>query len=197
SFEKLESEEVENEDYTINSKDTGSDTLLIAIHGGGLEPGTTELVEYIAKENNYSYYTFNGIKKSGNRKMHITSTDYDEPLALELVNKSLITLSFHGYDEPNKKHTYVGRLDTALVKKVNGKLNEDNFSASIEQERIDASEKDNIVNQNNKNKFAQIELSTDKREKFFKNISLSRKNRKNKQSAFYAYIKSIEKVLEK
>src|SRR5690625_2573605 len=62
SFEKLESEEVENEDYTINSKDTGSDTLLIAIHGGGLEPGTTELVEYIAKENNYSYYTLNRLK---------------------------------------------------------------------------------------------------------------------------------------
>ena len=197
SFEKLESEEVENEDYTINSKDTGSDTLLIAIHGGGLEPGTTELVEYIAKENNYSYYTFNGIKKSGNRKMHITSTDYDEPLALELVNKSLITLSFHGYDEPNKKHTYVGGLDTALVKKVIEQLNEANFSASIAPESLDGSEKDNIVNQNNKNKGVQLELSTAQREEFFKNNDLSRENRKNKQAAFYDYIEAIEKVLEK
>src|SRR5690625_8044999 len=93
--------------------------------------------------------------------MHITSMDYDEPLALELVNKSLITLSFHGYDEPNKKHTYVGGLDTALVKKVIEQLNEANFSASIAPESLDGSEKDNIVNQNNKNKGVQLELSTE------------------------------------
>src|SRR5690625_1019346 len=197
SFEKLESEEVENEDYTINSKDTGSDTLLIAIHGGGLEPGTTELVEYIAKENNYSYYTFNGIKKSGNRKMHITSTDYDEPLALELVNKSSITLSFHGYDESNKKHTYVGGLDKVLVKKVIDQLNEANFSASIAEDKLKGSKKDNIVKQNKKNKGVHRELSTAQREGFVKNNDLSIENRKNKQAAFYDYTEAIEKALEK
>lgn len=141
NFKELESNEVENEDYTINLEESDSNILLMAIHGGGIEPGTTELIWSIVAENNYSYYSFNGIKQTGNQSMHITSTNFDEPQALELVKNSLITLSFHGYDEPKKKHTYIGGLDKKLAEEITLKLKDAGFSVSYAPKRLSGKKK--------------------------------------------------------
>lgn len=196
NFKELKSNEVENEDYTIDMMESDSDILLMAIHGGGIEPGTTELIKRIAVENNYSYYSFNGIKKSGNQNMHITSTNFDELQALELVKNSLVTLSFHGYDERDKKHTYIGGLDEDLAEKIEKNLKEAGFSVSPAPKRLSGEKKDNIVNKNKREKGVQLEISTAQREAFFKNNDLSSANRKHKQDAFYEYTLAIEEALK-
>ena len=195
NFAELAAKEVENEDYTIHFEQKDSDVLLLAIHGGGIEPGTTELIKHLASENNYSYYSFNGIKKSGNQVMHITSTDYDEPEALNLVAGSKITLSFHGYKEKVKEHTYIGGLDKKLAKKVSEKLKEAGFSVSDAPREFDGTKKENIVNKNKQGKGVQLEISTAQREAFFKDKSLSASNRKHQKADFYAYLQAIEGAL--
>lgn len=196
SFEELAASEIENEDYTIHIEETDSNILLMAIHGGGIEPGTTELVKYIATKNNYAYYSFNGIKKQGNQKMHITSTNYEEPQALELVAKSVITLSFHGYNQEEKKHTYIGGLDKELAKKIKVSLKEAGFSVSDSPKRFKGIKKANIVNKNQQKKGVQLELSTAQRMAFFKDNNLASKNRKQKETEFYKYTEAIENGLE-
>ncbi|HLR60249.1 MAG TPA: poly-gamma-glutamate hydrolase family protein [Pseudogracilibacillus sp.] len=196
NFEKLKAKEVENKDYTISHKKSDSRVLLIAIHGGGIEPGTTELIEGIAKDNSYSYYSFNGIKQTGNQSMHITSTHFDEPQGLDLVKKSLVTVSFHGYEERDQKHTYLGGLDTGLAKEIAKQLKKAGFSVSDAPKELSGKEKDNITNKNKRGKGVQLEISTAQREAFFKNNDLSSKNRKHKETTFYEYTSAIEAALK-
>lgn len=196
NFDKLKAKEVESKDYTISQKESDPHILLIAIHGGGIEPGTTELIEGIAKDNSYSYYSFNGIKQAGNRNMHITSTHFDEPQALDLVESSLVTVSFHGYDERDKKHTYLGGLDTELAKEIARQLKKSGFSVSDAPKELSGKEKDNITNKNKRGKGVQLEISTAQRKAFFKNNDLSSKNRKHKEVTFYEYTSAIEAALK-
>lgn len=43
-----------------------------APHGGGIEPGTSEIADAIGGERG-SFYTFGGLKSSGTADLHITS----------------------------------------------------------------------------------------------------------------------------
>lgn len=196
NFEQLSSVEIKEEDYTIHAEGSDSNVAVIAIHGGGIEPGTTELIKNLAEENSYSYYSFNGIKKKDNQNMHITSTDYDEPQALNIVANSSITLSFHGYAEQKKKHTYIGGLDKELAKKIKIKLKEAGFSVSDAPKKYDGRNRNNIVNKNKQNKGVQLELSTAQRKAFFKNNDLSSTNRKYKKDIFYEYTSAIGESLK-
>ena len=56
-------------DYTIAFIYGHTRFAVMAPHGGGIEPGTSELACAIAGKQ-HSYYTFSGIKTSGNRLLH-------------------------------------------------------------------------------------------------------------------------------
>jgi phage replication-related protein YjqB (UPF0714/DUF867 family) len=43
---------------------------ILAPHGGGIEPGTSELAEAVAGEG-LSFYAFEGLKRSGNAVLHV------------------------------------------------------------------------------------------------------------------------------
>jgi len=44
----------------------------------------------------FSLYAFRGIKEKDNKKLHITSHHFDEPMALEMASKSETVLAIHG-----------------------------------------------------------------------------------------------------
>ena len=52
---------------------------IVSPHGGGIEPGTSEIADGIAVLD-FSYYAFEGLKSQGNSDLHITSTRFDEPM---------------------------------------------------------------------------------------------------------------------
>jgi phage replication-related protein YjqB (UPF0714/DUF867 family) len=81
-FADLKAHKKENSDYSI-SKGHGKSNHVCVIgpHGGGIEPGVSELVTEIARDD-FSWYLFEGIQPSGNRDLHITSHHFDEPTAL-------------------------------------------------------------------------------------------------------------------
>ena len=54
SMKELENVTVENEDWEIETDDKDSNVSILAIHGGGIEPATTELAQVIADKGNFT-----------------------------------------------------------------------------------------------------------------------------------------------
>ncbi|WP_254076602.1 poly-gamma-glutamate hydrolase family protein [Streptomyces pacificus] len=83
-------------------------TTVMALHGGGIEGGTSELCLGIAGYHPatletvqdgrpvHDYWMFEGLRSSGNRELHVTSTNCDDRIALALAEGSLNVLSLHG-----------------------------------------------------------------------------------------------------
>src|SRR3569833_305770 len=82
--------------YRIRRSLRPSKVLIIAPHGGRIEPGTSQIAVLIAGET-YNLYRFEGLKPRGqNKTLHITSHRFDERKALRLAQKCSIVLGIHG-----------------------------------------------------------------------------------------------------
>ena len=96
SFAALSSDQLEGRDYVICIRRVRDSRIaILAPHGGKIEPLTAELAYSIAG-NEHNVYAFKGIKSSGNRDLHITSTNFDEPKALNLIASCDHILTIHG-----------------------------------------------------------------------------------------------------
>jgi phage replication-related protein YjqB (UPF0714/DUF867 family) len=83
--------------------------LVVAPHGGGIEPGTSELLRAISELSGWAWYEFAGFLRKGNKEeLHITSTVFDEPTLLELLPRTNFVLSLHGSQETRDQVVYVG-----------------------------------------------------------------------------------------
>lgn len=97
SFADLKRDRREGIAYSIRSEDRGSRVLVMAPHGGLIEPYTTELAEAVAGDE-LSLYSFVGSQRAHNRRdLHITSHLYDEPLALKMASGAELVLAVHGH----------------------------------------------------------------------------------------------------
>ena len=94
-FGHLQPHEQEGLDYTILHRVGSSGILMMAPHGGGIEPGTGDIADAVAGRR-HSFYCFKGIKKQGNRVLHITSNRFDEPLAMAMVREANWVVTLHG-----------------------------------------------------------------------------------------------------
>lgn len=83
-------------------------TTVMAIHGGGIEPGTSELCLGIAGYRPdtleprtagaalHDYWMLEGLRSSGNAELHVTSTANDDAVARSMAAGSANVLSLHG-----------------------------------------------------------------------------------------------------
>src|SRR5580693_5386201 len=94
SFVELAGNEKENSDFRVRSRACRGTPAVIAPHGGGIEPGTSELADSIAGAD-LSFYAFEGIKRTGNAVLHITSGRFDEPQGIALVAASPRVVALH------------------------------------------------------------------------------------------------------
>jgi phage replication-related protein YjqB (UPF0714/DUF867 family) len=152
-------------DYKIEANVTDSDIIVIAIHGGKIERGTTELAYALSSRNNYNYYSYLGVKSGGNLNLHVASDKFEEPTALEMVSKSNITLSIHGC-AGSEEFTYIGGLDKELGNKIKESLTKYGFTVSDTPKNLAGISPDNIVNKNRNESGIQIELSQGLRTQF-------------------------------
>src|SRR5512137_587512 len=83
SFKELADREVEGQDYRIRIELRDARVLIMAPHGGKIEPTTAQIAEAIAGID-YSFYSFEGLK-TDSRMLHIESHLFDEPRALQAV----------------------------------------------------------------------------------------------------------------
>ncbi|MFD0770011.1 poly-gamma-glutamate hydrolase family protein, partial [Bacillus sp. CGMCC 1.60114] len=138
-----------------------SDTIILAIHGGKIESGTDQIAKKVAL-GDYSYYIFNAIKdddfkNDGRNDLHLTSTHYDDPIALKMVAQKNKVVSIHGA-EGTEKLVYMGGLDVKLKDKIEGKLSSAGFSTGIRDD-LKGTNPMNIVNRGKTLKGAQLEIT--------------------------------------
>jgi phage replication-related protein YjqB (UPF0714/DUF867 family) len=96
-------------DDTLARTDDVPRTTILAPHGGGIEPGTSELCLAVAGYHpadlsqippagaTYDYWMFEGLRDSGNPELHVTSTGCDDGVAVSLCAGSLNAVALHGF----------------------------------------------------------------------------------------------------
>lgn len=172
NFVHLSTSEIRGSDFSITTSDVSSSTLIMAIHGGKIEGGTDQLAKLLGHLGPYNIYTFEGNKASRNRELHITSTRFDEPQAIEMVKKSAITLSIHGY-AGKTPDTVIGGRHTAFADIFRDRLKSAGFQVSTNP-RLGGVSINNIVNRNLVGGGIQLELSTAQRSAFSDKTVLNR-----------------------
>lgn len=191
-FESLKAHEIQDIDYRIRSRVGTSGIAVLSIHGGEIEPGTTRIADAVAGHD-HSFYTFEGIKSSGNLGLHITSTRFDEPSAMEIVCQSEIIISIHGSAllEPV---IYLGGLDHELKVQILKQLQQADFYAvDCRDPRFAAMDQKNICNLCGRGMGVQMEISRAMRMRLFQD--LTPKGRFHRTKIFTDFTTAVRRAL--
>jgi len=158
SFEELRQHEVEGEDYRIRIELRDPGVLILAPHGGRIEPATVEIAEAIAGTN-YSFYAFEGLKKDGNSGLHIESHLFDEPRALKAVEKADVVITVHGQIDQEGEFIMAGGLHTHLRSEIERQLETSGFLTRPPTEGLMGTDPQNICNRGKLRQGVQLEVS--------------------------------------
>ena len=158
SFQELESKEREGEDWVREYINRGSRILVMAPHGGWIEPFTAELARAVAG-NDLSFYTFQGLKKRGNEKLHLTSHLFDEPLAQRAASSALWVLAIHGERSPDRSFVMVGGLWGTFRKRLAEAFTDAGISVEGPRQGLGGANPRNICNRGQSGAGGQLEIS--------------------------------------
>jgi len=156
--------------YSISMRDRGSQIAVAAPHGGGIEPGTSEIALAIAGAD-LSYYLFEGHKRRGNAALHITSRHFDEPGGLALLRRAACVLTVHG-EASEGATVYLGGLNAALKLDLAAALQRAGYAAREHHDpRLQGLDASNICNAGLGRAGVQLELSAGLRRSFFESLT--------------------------
>ena len=192
-FCRIKKNEKEDEDYTILYREVNSKIAIMAPHGGGIEPGTVDIADLLAG-NDYTFYAFKGLKKAGNKILHINSNTFDEALGLKTSQNALITISIHG-SKNKKEMVHIGGKNHELKQKIRHALRTAGFEAEIcDVPGLRGIKPLNICNRCKSGKGVQLEISRGLREKMFDH--LDHRFLRKKTILFYEFVKSLRGALQ-
>jgi len=180
-------------DYHIKTGNRSETLIILGIHAGGIEPGTSELALAIAGPD-LSLYLFEGLLEDS-RPLHLTSTHFDEPLCLEMLKKHHSALSLHGFRASAADPLiYLGGNDLPLTHKLLNAFLQNGYPARINTGKYAATAPENICNRATSGQGVQIEISSSLRRQFFVDLS-SPTARKNTTPKFEHFVQLIRRVL--
>ncbi len=185
NFSELSKVEQEGIDFRVSViHRVGFNTVVVSPHGGSIEPGTSEVAKKIAK-NDLSLGIFDGRKSIDNAYLHITSTNFDEPSILDIVQKSDYVVTIHG-EKSNSSIVFIGGRDNELIMHIQISLENSGYSVMIhENKNLRGMATTNICNRGRRRKGVQLELSAGLRQEFFDSLSSEgRRNPKDKLNDF-------------
>lgn len=160
NFAALKAVKIENIDYRIvvrRGARTGG-AIVIAPHGGKIEPRTSLITETIAGCD-LDMYCFEGLMPENNRELHITSRNFDEATALDLLRTKSTVVAVHGrQDRDDLSTVYLGGKDAALVSEIAWCLHEADFQTQKDNHPFPGIQDSNIVNRGLTGKGAQLEV---------------------------------------
>ncbi|HEX8869420.1 MAG TPA: poly-gamma-glutamate hydrolase family protein [Lentzea sp.] len=173
-------------------------TVVFAPHGGGIEPGTSELCLAIAGYHpatlqptgqTRDYWMFEGLRGSGNTELHVTSTGCDDHYARSLAAGALNAVALHGCTVteaerdwrplPDQACALVGGANTDLRTRVISALSSAGIAAvdASSHPNLDGGDPGNIVNRTMLSAGVQVETTTPLRTGMFTtNTAAGRKN---------------------
>ena len=158
SFQELADHEVEGQDYRIRIELRDPSVLIMAPHGGKIEPTTGEIAEAIAGSV-YSSYVFEGLKADGNGVLHIESHLFDEPRALKAVEKGEVVITVHGQIDQKEAFIMIGGLNENLRSRIKRQLEAAGFQARPPTEGLMGTDPMNICNRGKSKQGIQLEVS--------------------------------------
>ncbi len=170
SFKELVHREVEDQDYRIRIELRDPRVLIMAPHGGKIEPTTGEIAAAIA-EDDYSFYCFEGLK-TDSRPLHIESHLFDEPRALQVVQKADVVITIHGQIDQKEEFVMVGGLNDSLRSEITRELEGAGFQTRVPTERLMGTDSQNICNRGKLRRGVQLEVSRKVRDLLKTNLEL-------------------------
>lgn len=165
SFRELETAEREGEAWALDHADRGSRILVMAPHGGWIEPLTTELARAVAGPD-LSFYSFQGVQEEGNQRLHLTSHRFDEPVGLEAASRADQVLAIHGERTRDRAFVMVGGRCDRLRRDLTRSLTEEGFSVREPRPGLDGRHGKNICNRGRLGRGGQLEISEGLRSRF-------------------------------
>jgi len=103
---------LEGIDFSVNIISRNHPVLVLAIHGGGIEPFTSDIARAIAGDD-FNLYEFRGIRKTNNWELHIPSTEFKDERLDFLIDKCAVAISIHG-ERSHQNKLEVGGLNFIL-----------------------------------------------------------------------------------
>jgi phage replication-related protein YjqB (UPF0714/DUF867 family) len=167
-FAELEQRERVDRDWRVQVAVRGSAVVILAPHGGSIEPGTSEIAREIAGRD-LSLYCFEGIRARDNDRLHITSTRFDEPICLQLLALSRIAVTIHGCAD-REPIVYLGGRHRELRARVERALGDAGFAAREDTGRHSGEDPANICNRAAAAMGLQLEISQGLRRALFPGV---------------------------
>ena len=159
-FEDLAKSEIEGEHYQISCQDLiGSPCIIVAPHGGTIEPGSAEIARAVAADN-FGWYLFESkrIYDDNYVSLHITSHRFNEPVCMSLIDRYDWVITIHGCSDTTEI-VYLGGLETNLITKVSNALNYFNIPNTRNCQRFPGTNPNNLCNRGILRKGLQVEVS--------------------------------------
>jgi phage replication-related protein YjqB (UPF0714/DUF867 family) len=157
-FSDLAASEVLGVDYEIVARRRPASLVaVIAPHGGGIELETSEIAERIAGVE-FSLYCFRGLKRGGNRDLHITSHRFNEPECLALIADHDRVLAIHGCSEPGER-ALLGGLDKPFIRDLESALRAAGIAVQTTDHPFPGEHPNNVCNRGARRAGAQFELT--------------------------------------
>ncbi len=167
-YAELAAAEPEGVHYRVCVVQRASRIVVLAPHGGRIEPGTSETAALIAA-GDFSLYCFEALVPG--RQLHITSSRFDEPRGLALVAASDIPIAIHGRaDHGDPSTIWMGGLHAELRDAVGFSLASAGFGASNDH-HMQGKHPNNICNRGRFRAGVQIELPRSLRNAFLRDAN--------------------------
>jgi phage replication-related protein YjqB (UPF0714/DUF867 family) len=171
----------------------GSRLAHIAIHGGGIEPGTTEIADYLAGSAS-RFYSFDSMLADGVTDLSLMATHFDEPQALNLVAAADYVISWHSASGTDPV-TYVGGVDTDTAERIKAALTQAGFTVTSTSAELNSTDPANIANKGARLMGVTLELSTALVQSFFTDFTRTGRDSGARTTVFYAYMTAIQTAL--
>jgi len=158
SFQELAFYERESLDYSIEvSYRPYSKILIMAPHGGTIEPGTSEIARLTAGME-MSLYCFEGKKDSSCRALHITSRKFDEPQALDILKKVDLVVTIHGCN-CHEEAIFLGGRHEGMKKLIAKSLSLAGYECQLDNHKWPGVHQKNVCNGGQLGMGVQLEIS--------------------------------------
>lgn len=169
NFAELE-ERVSSDAWETESRGGNAKWVIIAAHGGTVEPGTDQLADLIAGHD-LSCYVFRGKVSKNVVDLHINSTHFDDPVALDLLSLIDIAIAIDGVSDASVGDgmTLIGGGNLELGHHIAATLDAAGYPTKISTGRLVDEDPANICNRCRSGRGVQLELSHGLREHLMSN----------------------------
>ncbi|MEU9050172.1 poly-gamma-glutamate hydrolase family protein [Streptomyces sp. NPDC048384] len=199
NFRYLAADKILGIDYDIKNR-YGSGTYLLhaAIHGGGIEPPTSQLAAYAAGDAG-AWYSFEGLNDLTAENLALPAIAFDEPFCVVNTGNSSRTVVWHGVGDQQEaeKVTYISGADPVLASLIVQELNAAGFETDSAPVSFAGDDPQNICNRNRPRAGVQLDLSLTLRKSFYADGDLSAPATalpENRLPDFFAYGDAIRRA---